>query len=166
MRKSWDVVGFMEIKKNQNRYELNRWYTDLFTDLNLEYINLFSPISHICLECISTSSEWGQYTHTHTYTYRYVYILEIKGKTYRTAISECLDIGTGLITQLFFVSSQEAQCSLISVGSSVISPGHWVVAVIGEVLTSPNAEQPQESQLHHSHRLTVRIHIRKLGEKN
>lgn len=82
--------------------------------------------------------------------------------TYRAAIGEGLDVGVGLVTELFVVSAQEVQCPLVAVAGGQVGPGGRALAVVGEVLASLNTEQSQEAQLDHAHRFTSRIHIREL----
>lgn len=46
---------------------------------------------------------------------------------------------------------------------ALVSPGHGAVAVVGEVLAGLDAQETQETQLYHTHRLAGGVHIGELG---
>lgn len=54
------------------------------------------------------------------------------------------------------------QRPLVVVLGALVGPGHGAVAVVGEVLTGLDAQEAQEAQLDHAHRLTVRVDVGEL----
>lgn len=84
-------------------------------------------------------------------------------KTHRAAIDQGFDVRVGLVAQHLVVGTLEVQRPVVAVLGALVGPGHGAVAVVGEVLAGLDAEETQEAQLDHAHRLAGRVHVGELG---
>ena len=82
--------------------------------------------------------------------------------THRAAVHQGLDVGVGLVAKLLVVGGLQLQRPLVAVLGTAVGPGHRALAVVGEVLTRLDAQQPQEAQLDHAHRLPAGVHVGEL----
>lgn len=83
--------------------------------------------------------------------------------TYRAAVEGGSDVGVVVVGHLLVVGAQEADGLVVAVGGGIV-PGYGLVAVVGDVLVGRGAQEPEESHLHHSDGVPIRIHIGELGE--
>lgn len=83
--------------------------------------------------------------------------------TYRAAVEGGSDVRVVVVGHLLVVGAQEADGLVVAVGGSIV-PGYGLVAVVGDVLVGRGAQEPEESHLHHSDGVPIRIHIGELWE--
>lgn len=83
--------------------------------------------------------------------------------TYRAAVEGGSDVGVVVVGHLLVVGAQEADGLVVAVGGGIV-PGYGLVAVVGDVLVGRGAQEPEESHLHHSDGVPIRIHVGELGE--
>uniref|UniRef100_A0A3Q3MDX3 Ig-like domain-containing protein n=1 Tax=Labrus bergylta TaxID=56723 RepID=A0A3Q3MDX3_9LABR len=84
--------------------------------------------------------------------------------THRAAVHQGLDVRVGLVAQILLVGALEVQRSVVAVLGASVGPGHRAMAVVGEVLAGLDAQETQEAELDHAHRLAIRVHIGELVE--
>ena len=85
--------------------------------------------------------------------------------THGAAVHQGLDVGVGLVAELLVVGRLQLQRPLVAALGAAVGPGHGALAVVGEVLTRLNAQQPQEAKLDHAHRLPASVHVGELEER-
>lgn len=85
--------------------------------------------------------------------------------THRAAVHQGLDVGVALVAELLIVRPLQAKRSAVAVFVAAVGPGHRSMTLVRDALPRLNTQQPQKTQLHHTHGVSIRVHICELQMK-
>lgn len=83
--------------------------------------------------------------------------------THGAAVHQSLDVGAALVAQHLLVGPPQAQRPAVAVLGAALGPRHRAVAVVREGLVGLDAQEAEEAQLDHAHRLAAGVHVGELG---